>query len=435
MSKFSKLFRRTLITKLFSYLGKSTGKGAIGIWTHNLKEIEFINYTSSAYSGPAIKMGAGVQGFEAYAAAYAQGFRVVGGNCPTVGLAGGYTQGGGHSLLASTYGLGADQSLEWEVMIANGTLLTASPTKNQDLYWALSGGGGGTYGVVLSLTAKAHLEGIVGGSSLSASSNGIDPNVWWNFFTFWHSYYTNISEKGGTGIYSMTPERFDILALTVPEYTVQEVKELLDPVTIHLDSINSTYSINITSFATYHEHYVNYVGPLPNGAFQAAELTGGRLLPYTVAETNTEAVTTAWRNITTAGEVAIGGIVVNVSHSHASNEPSSNAVLPAWRTTSSLLILSHFLTGNETIAEMDTLADRITNVYLPQLADLMPGGGAYLNEADFQQPDWKALFYGDNYDRLRAVKKKYDLQDLFYATTAVGSDAWAVASDGRLCRT
>lgn len=44
---------------------------------------------------------AGVQVFEAYEAAYAQALVVVGGNCATVGLAGGYTQRGGHGPLAS----------------------------------------------------------------------------------------------------------------------------------------------------------------------------------------------------------------------------------------------------------------------------------------------------------------------------------------------
>ena len=80
-----------------SYLGKSTGKGALSIWTHNLKTIDFLDYNSSTYSGKAIKMGAGVQAFEAYEAASAHGLKIVGGECITVGLAGGYTQGGGHS--------------------------------------------------------------------------------------------------------------------------------------------------------------------------------------------------------------------------------------------------------------------------------------------------------------------------------------------------
>lgn len=42
---------------------------------------------------------------------------MVGGTCPPVGLAGGYTQGRGHSMLSTAYGLGADQVLEWEAVL------------------------------------------------------------------------------------------------------------------------------------------------------------------------------------------------------------------------------------------------------------------------------------------------------------------------------
>ena len=73
---------------IFSYLGKSTGDGALAIWTHYLKDIDFLDYNSAYYTGKAIKIGAGVQGFEAYAAADKEGLNVVGGECPTVGLAG-----------------------------------------------------------------------------------------------------------------------------------------------------------------------------------------------------------------------------------------------------------------------------------------------------------------------------------------------------------
>jgi hypothetical protein len=66
---------------------------------HNLKSISFENYTSTAYSGPAAKMGAGVQAFEAYTAADKAGLNVMGGQCPTVGISGGYSQGGGHSYV------------------------------------------------------------------------------------------------------------------------------------------------------------------------------------------------------------------------------------------------------------------------------------------------------------------------------------------------
>jgi hypothetical protein len=141
------------LTRCYSFIGKSTGKGGLGLWTHFLNSTEVIqNYTSPAYSGPAIRLGAGVQAYQAYEAAYAAGYRVTGGTCPTVGLAGGYTQGGGHGALSSSYGLGADNVLEWEVVTPKGELIVTSPQNHSDLHWALSGGGGGTFGVVVSMT-------------------------------------------------------------------------------------------------------------------------------------------------------------------------------------------------------------------------------------------------------------------------------------------
>ncbi|KAJ5646958.1 FAD-binding domain-containing protein [Penicillium lividum] len=57
-------------------------------------------------------IGAKIQSFEAYEAADKAGLQVVGGECPTIGFAGGYSQGGGHFALASRYILAADQLLK-----------------------------------------------------------------------------------------------------------------------------------------------------------------------------------------------------------------------------------------------------------------------------------------------------------------------------------
>ena len=76
-----------------------------------------------------------------------------------------------------------------------------------------------------------------------------------------------------------------------------------------------------------------------------------------------------------------------------------------------------------------------TQIFLPLLETLTPNGGAYLNEADFQQPDFQRVLYGANYQRLRAIKKQYDPYDMFYAVTAVGSESWYEdkTKGGRLC--
>jgi FAD/FMN-containing dehydrogenase len=58
----------------------------------------------------------------------------------SVGYAGGFIQGGGHGPLSSLYGLAADDALEFEVITTTGKVLTASPSQNVDLFWALRGG-------------------------------------------------------------------------------------------------------------------------------------------------------------------------------------------------------------------------------------------------------------------------------------------------------
>lgn len=76
----------------------------------------------------------------------------------------------------------------------------------------------------------------------------------------------------------------------------------------------------------------------------------------------------------------------------------------------------------------------MTNVLMPQLEQLTPGGGAYLNEADLNQPNFQYTFYGNNYGKLSMIKNKYDPYDMFYGRTSVGSDDWEEQDDGRLCK-
>ena len=78
---------------------------------------------------------------------------------------------------------------------------------------------------------------------------------------------------------------------------------------------------------------------------------------------------------------------------------------------------------------------KMTEDFIPRLAAL-GGGGAYLNEGDFRQPNFESTFYGGNYETLRQIKRKYDPFDIFWGVTAVGSEGWYVdeLKAGRLCR-
>jgi len=124
------------------FAGKSAGAGALSIWTHYIKEIQFVErYNRFSWSGAAIKAGSGVQASELYSATKTYGVTCVGGEGATVGVAGGFILGGGHSPLSSVYGMGADHLLEIEIVTADGELITANTEQNADLFWALSGSG------------------------------------------------------------------------------------------------------------------------------------------------------------------------------------------------------------------------------------------------------------------------------------------------------
>lgn len=157
---------------------------------------------------------------------------------------------------------------------------------------------------------------------------------------------------------------------------------------------------------------------------------GGRWIPRSLVLTNNSALTAALRSINEQGGGATG-LALNVSNRVTG--PIWNSVNPGWRDTLFDMVL--FTIYNYTDWEINLLNQQLmTHELVPQLEKLTPGGGAYLNEADFQQPNFQQTLYGNNYDRLNAIKDEYDPTHMFYSLTGVGSEYWAVAEDGRLCR-
>jgi FAD/FMN-containing dehydrogenase len=74
----------------------------------------------------------------------------------TVKPAGGFGQTAGHAPLSSSYGLGADNILEFKVVTAGGKYIAVNANTNKQLFDAMRGGGGGTFGIVIEATFKAH---------------------------------------------------------------------------------------------------------------------------------------------------------------------------------------------------------------------------------------------------------------------------------------
>ncbi|KAJ8117659.1 hypothetical protein OPT61_g1198 [Boeremia exigua] len=410
------------------YLGRSTGAGSLAVWTHHLKEITHIPaHKSPEYNGPAFKLGAGVQGFEIMAAARDKGLVVVGGECPTVGLAGGYTQGGGHSAISTSFGLAADNVLNWEVVTAGGKLVNANTKENTDLYWALNGGGGSTYGIVVSMVVKAHKEAVFGGASLSFFTTNNAQDVFYDAIQAFHEELPAMVDAGTMVVHYFTTSFFMISPLSAYNKTEAEVKTILAPFVARLDAKTVNYTVSYSEFNTYYEHYDRYFGPLPLGNIQVGIAQyGTRLIPRDVVSD----IASTWKAIVEKGATWIG-VGTNVQ---PFGSEKSTSVHPAWRKAIVHATLTLPWDFTAPWSEALEVQQKMTNVIQPLVEAATPGSGAYVNEADFNQKNWQTTFWGSNYKQLLSIKKKWDPSSLFYATVGVGSEAWIVRNDGRMCR-
>ncbi|UYV17391.1 FAD-binding oxidoreductase [Porphyrobacter sp. ULC335] len=143
-----------------SYHGTSCAPDSLMLWTRGLDGIElhdaFVPAGSEAAPVPAVSLGAGCIWGAAYDAVTRQHGRYVqGGGCTTVGVAG-LIQGGGFGNFSKAYGMAAASLLEAEVVTADGAIRIVNAARDPDLFWALKGGGGGTFGVVTRVTLRTH---------------------------------------------------------------------------------------------------------------------------------------------------------------------------------------------------------------------------------------------------------------------------------------
>jgi FAD/FMN-containing dehydrogenase len=131
-----------------SYIGASIGPGLV----IDLRSLAGLTVDASAQTAT---IGAGAALVDVYNDLAVHGVSIPAGSCPGVGLSG-LTLGGGIGVVARRYGLTCDRLVEARVVTADGTVVTANATSHPDLYWALRGGGG-SFGVVTSLTLGTHV--------------------------------------------------------------------------------------------------------------------------------------------------------------------------------------------------------------------------------------------------------------------------------------
>jgi hypothetical protein len=432
------------------YLGKSLGAGALSIWTHNLKNIDFIeNYTSdSGYEGNAFKVAAGVTVREIYQAAERYNVTVTGGICESVGFAGGYFAGGGHNPMSGYYGMAADNIEALQVVTANGRFITVSNTSNPDLFWALRGGGGSTFGVVTSVIVRAHPKMSIVASTFTYSTGGnITREIFWQGTRkFWEMFplLTDAHTYSYFWIYALPDHQltFQMMPFWAPGHTIDSFNELLAPWFEHLRNLGIQFTPKTILYDSFYPAYNANWGNETVG--NSTGLPGNRIFPRSNWEDpiKFERMFAALKNTSMSGHT-FGGY-----HMAPRNRLNvDNAVSSAFRHTLSFLIaVAHVeQQENATQAQIQKAAKELTEDLLGPWRDVAPEsdfGGSYLNEANVVEPRWQRSFYGTQYERLLELKKKWDPKSVFYATTAVGSEEWEVkdgdwgtqTQNGRLCR-
>jgi hypothetical protein len=280
--------------------GSSSIPGSLSIWTHHFKAKEFHDQfhpqgsDNSTNGSMAISFGAGIMDREAFEFAAEHDAVVVGGTDGTVGLVG-WGSAGGHGYLTGTYGLGADNFLEATVVTPDGGIIVANQYQNADVFWAISGGGGGTWGVITSVTVNAYrMPNTVFLSLTLSAQNGTTASDWYDVVAHVLAEYPHIRRSGLQGYVTLAGPPLQMTnALFAYNKTKDEVEETIEPLSAWLKSHNSTVSLasEISTFPKWIDvyHLFNLTQSVAGGD---GEVTASRLLPAeALADTETLART------------------------------------------------------------------------------------------------------------------------------------------------
>ncbi|KAF7161722.1 hypothetical protein CNMCM5623_007209 [Aspergillus felis] len=319
---------------------------------------------------------------------------------------------------------GVDNALEFSVVTASGDLVTANAYQNSDLFWALRGGGGGTFGVVTQVTIP-------------------------HFGTPWRTIrlrYRAVTDARGGGYYTVIPilpweknHTLSVLSFThfhANTSNTTEIGQVYEPLVKKLNATAGVYT-QYRSFLmpSFHEAItklllVGDADATGQIGFLFSRLFSRDLLTSEDGPARLSSTISKFRY--TPGEAVAGIVVGGVAVAENAGKVDS-ALNPAWRKAVVHIVYVRSWSPNATLSEQQAVIKNVTDVELPWLqgvegADNM---GAYVNEAFGWEPNFQESFWGSNYPRLYSIKQKWDPDGLFIARRMVGSEDW---DDQGLCR-
>lgn len=419
------------------YFGRSNAANSLAIWTRNMKNTHFHQTfqpegCQSTYKNVG-EIGAGVSAQEAWEFFEPLGMLVTVGAVGSVGIAGGFGQGGGHGPLGPMYGLMVDNAIEFDVVTADGRARTINACNDPDLFWAMRGGGGGTFAVLTSYKFQLHPAVPLNVYSFQASfpmpEGQLDITesiVHRDILRALASNQSTFAEYGLAGYNFILPDHMVSLQI-VPSADSESFKS----VTSSWRNFLSSYpDLNITEnayytfpkFSEWHE-FTERPAIARNGPVGVGIAESGRLLPKRLFSTpeDIERIVDA---VVTAMQFSFtnrGGGSAQLYATGPVNQPdnSMTGVNPAWRDSMWEVIMGGFWTSTQPGSVRNQIRNTISASIEPFKA-LTPGGGCYMNEGDWTEDNWQQTFFGSNYERLLQVKRKFDPSSLFNCWKCVG---------------
>ena len=460
--KFAKKHHLKLVVKGtgHDYLGRSCAPHSLLIWTHlmrniNLHEAFIPSGAPEQKKGvPAVTIEAGARWGEVYQEVTTKHNRYVqGGGCASVGAVGGFLQGGGFGSCSKKYGIAAGSLLQAEVVTANGDILIANPYQNADLFWALKGGGGCTFGVVTKATLQTYeppnYVGLVNGNITARTDEAFQALLEY----FIHFYRETLNNEHWGEQVVIKPTNTLGLWFVSQGLTQKEMEERWNSLQRWIAERSTLYTIDIhftvlpgnkmwdKTYLAIHFPTVIKPDTFQNGdlfywASNQHEVLAywytyqSRWLPFALFQKNmakklAQALFDAsrhWELSLHFNKGLAGG------SSEAIRRSRETSINPAVLDAAALVIFGAQsrnvfpnLKDHEPSIQEGLKALQKVNAAAKVIADIAPNSGAYSNEADYFQPNWQQAFWGEHYPKLLEIKRKYDPDGLFKCHHCVGS--------------
>ncbi len=450
-----------------SYLGGSNAPNSLLVWMRPMDRItlheDFVGQGCAGKQAavPAVSVEAGARWLPVYQAVTTVAGRYVqGGGCTTVGVAG-LVLGNGFGSFSKNYGAAGTGLLEAEIVTADGRARIVNACTEPDLFWALKGGGNGSFGVVTRLTLRTRTLPEFCGAVFGAIKANSDEAFRRLIAQFNAFYSKQLFNRHWGEQASFRPENVLSLALVFHDRTRAQAeadfKPLLDFVTGRPADYAIVAPVRILALPARHLWDVDYLtknvppllvhdpragAPAGNMWWVSNQTEAGWFvhgyesawLPAALLEDAQrmrfdDALFAASRHWPVALHYN-KGLAGGPSDAIAAvrDTPMNPAVAEAF----ALAIIARG--GPPAFPGMpgpgpDLALARHNAAAISRaigvLHNLIPDAGSYVSEASFADPDWRRRSFGSNYERLLGVKRRYDPDGLFVTHHGVGSERWS----------